>query len=71
MESGVLADQIMSLPLRIEINIGTVKYLLAHAMTFAPLYGEQEETMYLEGIAEMKKVLAVWYKRLCFVNRTS
>ncbi len=50
-----LADQIMDLPLHIEIDIGSEKYLLAHAMTFAPLYGEQEETMYLEGIAEMQK----------------
>lgn len=50
-----LADQIMDLPLQIEIDIGSEKYLLAHAMTFAPLYGEQEETMYLEGIAEMQK----------------
>ena len=50
-----LADQIMALPLQIEINIGAVKYLLAHAMTFDPMYGEQEETMYLEGIAEMQK----------------
>lgn len=50
-----LADQIMDLPLHIEIDIGSEKYLLAHAMTFAPLYREQEETMYLEGIAEMQK----------------
>lgn len=50
-----LAEQIMALPLQIEIDIGSEKYLLAHAMTFDPLYGEQEETMYLEGITEMQK----------------
>ena len=53
--SPTTQDQIMDLPLHIEIDIGSEKYLLAHAMTFAPLYREQEETMYLEGIAEMQK----------------
>lgn len=50
-----LADQIMALPMQIEIDIGSEKYLLAHAMTIDPLYGEQNEIMYLEGIAEMQK----------------
>lgn len=36
-----LADQIMALPMQIEIDIGSEKYLLAHAMTIDTLYGEQ------------------------------
>ena len=50
-----LADLIMGLPLQIEIEIGSVKYLLAHAMTFDPTHGVQEETLYLEGIEEMQE----------------
>lgn len=50
-----LADLIMGLPLQIEIEIGSVKYLLAHAMTFDPTHGMQEETLYLEGIEEMQE----------------
>ena len=50
-----LADLIMGLPLQIEIEIGSVKYLLAQAMTFDPTYGVQEETLYLEGIEEMQE----------------
>lgn len=50
-----LADLIMGLPLQIEIEIGSVKYLLAHAMTFDPTYGVQKETLYLEGIEEMRE----------------
>ena len=48
-----LADLIMRLPLQIEIEIGSVKYLLAHAMTFDPDTGEQEEKAYLEGLGDM------------------
>lgn len=33
-----LADLIMGLPLQIEIEIGSEKYLLAHAMTFDPTH---------------------------------
>lgn len=50
-----LADLIMGLPLQIEIEISSVKYLLAHAMTFDPTHGVQEETLYLEGIEEMQE----------------
>ncbi|MCR5732989.1 MAG: metallophosphoesterase [Lachnospiraceae bacterium] len=48
-----LADLIMRLPLQVEIGIGSVKYLLAHAMTFDPSAGEQEENAYLEGLGDM------------------
>ncbi len=48
-----LADLIMRLPLQIEIRIDSVKYLLAHAMTFDPSTGEQEENVYLEGLGDM------------------
>lgn len=50
-----LADLIMGLPLQLEIKIGSVKYLLAHAMTFDPIHGVQEETLYLEGLEEMQE----------------
>ncbi|MCR5092926.1 MAG: metallophosphoesterase [Lachnospiraceae bacterium] len=48
-----LADLIMRLPLQIEIEAGSAKYLLAHAMTFDPAAGEQEEKAYLEGLGDM------------------
>lgn len=48
-----LADLIMGLPLQIEINIGSKKYLLAHAMTFDPALGEQVDSLYLEGLEHM------------------
>lgn len=48
-----LADLIMGLPLQIEINIGSKKYLLAHAMTFDPVLGEQVDPLYLEGLEHM------------------
>ena len=50
-----LADLIMGLPLQIEIEIGSAKYLLAHAMTFDPAHGVQKEALYLEGLEEMQE----------------
>lgn len=50
-----LADLIMGLPLQIEINIGSKKYLLAHAMTFDPALVEQDDTLYLEGLYDMEE----------------
>lgn len=50
-----LADLIMGLPLQIEIEIGSVKYLFAHAMTFDPTHGVQEKMSYLEGVEEMQE----------------
>ena len=49
-----LADLIMGLPLQIEIEIGSAKYLLAHAMTFDSAHGVQKEALYLEGLEEMQ-----------------
>ncbi len=49
-----LADRIMCLPLQAEIKIGSVRYLLAHAMTFDPSCGEQEVSAYLEGTDRME-----------------
>ncbi len=49
-----LADQIIQLPLQVELEIGSVKYLLAHAMTFHPESGEQEINAYLEGTGVMQ-----------------
>ena len=50
-----LADLIMGLPLQIEIEIGSAKYLLAHAMTFDSAHGVQKEALYLEGLEEMQE----------------
>lgn len=50
-----LADLIMRLPLQVEIEINSVKYLLAHAMTFDPSMGEREDKAYLEGLGDMKE----------------
>lgn len=50
-----LADLIMNLPLHIEIEIDSVKYLLAHSMTFDPAQGEQETQAYLEGSGDMQE----------------
>lgn len=44
-----LADLIMRLPLQVELEIGTTKYLLAHAMTFDPAEGKQKPEAYMEG----------------------
>ncbi len=44
-----LADTIRKLPLQAEAEIGTTKYLLAHAMTFDPAGGGREAKAYLEG----------------------
>ena len=49
-----LADLIMRLPLQVEIEVNSVKYLLAHAMTFDPSAGEQEKKAYLEGFGDKK-----------------
>ncbi len=54
-----LADLIMRLPLQVEIEINSVKYLLAHAMTFDPSTGEREDKAYHEGLGDMK---AYWEK---------
>ncbi len=43
-----LADLIMRLPLQVEIEVNSVKYLLAHAMTFDPSMGEREDKAYLD-----------------------
>lgn len=48
-----LADLIMRLPLQVETKVGSVKYLLAHAMTFDPSQAVQEEEAYLEGLGDM------------------
>ncbi len=50
-----LADLIMRLPLQVEIEANSVKYLLAHAMTFDPSMGEREDKAYLEGLGNMKE----------------
>ena len=50
-----LADLIMKLPLQIETEIGSVKYLFAHARTFDPKQGEQEAKAYLEGLGAMQE----------------
>ena len=50
-----LADLIMGLPLQIEIEIGSAKYLLAHAMTFDSAHGVEKEALYLEGLEEMQE----------------
>lgn len=49
-----LADLIMRLPLQVEIEINSVKYLLAHAMTLDPSVGEWEDKAYLEGLGDMQ-----------------
>lgn len=49
-----LADIIMKLPLQVEIEISSVKYLLAHAMTFVPAYGMPEVNSCLEGAGAMQ-----------------
>lgn len=48
-----LADLIMKLPLQVEMEIDSVKYLLAHAMTFDPACGVSEANAYLEGLGAM------------------
>ena len=48
-----LADLIKGMPLQIEIDSGSKKYLLAHAMTFDPAHGVREDTLYLEGLEHM------------------
>ena len=50
-----LADLIMKLPLQIETEIGSVKYLFAHARTFDPKQGEQEAKAYLEELGAMQE----------------
>ncbi|SCY29606.1 Calcineurin-like phosphoesterase [Lachnospiraceae bacterium XBB2008] len=50
-----LADLIMRLPLQVEIEISSVRYLLAHAMTFDPGGKEQDETAYLEGLGTIQE----------------
>lgn len=48
-----LADKIMRLPLHVELEIDSKKYLLAHAMTVNPANGERRAEVYLEGINTM------------------
>lgn len=50
-----IADQIMKLPLQVEMEIDNIKYLFAHAMTFDPSMGEREDKAYLEGLGDMKE----------------
>ena len=50
-----IADQIMKLPLQVEMEIDNIKYLFAHAMTFDPSMGEREDKAYLEGLGNMKE----------------
>ena len=49
-----LADLIMKLPLQVELEIASQKYLLAHAMTFEPSNGVQSAKAYLEGWGAMQ-----------------
>ncbi len=44
-----LSDQIMKLPLQVEVEIGSERYLLAHARTSFPFLGEVKKERYLEG----------------------
>ena len=50
-----IADQIMKLPLQVEMEIDNINYLFAHAMTFDPSMGEREDKAYLEGLGNMKE----------------
>lgn len=48
-----LADLIMRLPLQVELEIGTTKYLLAHVMTFDLAEGKQKPEAYMEGVTPL------------------
>lgn len=48
-----LADLIMRLPLQVELEIGTTKYLLAHAMTFDLAEGKQKPEAYMERVTPL------------------
>ena len=50
-----IADQIMKLPLQVEMETDNINYLFAHAMTFDPSMGEREDKAYLEGLGDMKE----------------
>ena len=50
-----IADQIMKLPLQVEMEIDNIKYLFAHAMTLDSSMGEREDKAYLEGLGNMKE----------------
>lgn len=45
-----LADVIMKMPLQVELEVGSTKYLFAHAMTFDPSDGKQKPEAYMEGV---------------------
>ena len=49
-----MANLIKRLPLQVVIEIGSEKYLMAHAMTFDPAFGVQAENVYLEGCVSDK-----------------
>lgn len=44
-----ITDLIKKLPLQVEIEVGSKKYLLAHAMTFDPGGKNKPEELYMEG----------------------
>lgn len=50
-----LADLIQMLPLHLEIEICSNRYLLAHAMTHNPADEVREPSDYLEGVARMEE----------------
>lgn len=52
-----IADLILRLPLQIELEIKSEKYLLAHAMTFNPTKGFKKPELYLEGVNSDKEYL--------------
>ncbi len=52
-----IADQIMKLPLQVEMEIDNIKYLFAHAMTHNPRAGVIEADAYLEGTGSEQEYL--------------
>ena len=50
-----LADLIVNLPLQKKIEIGSTRYLLAHAMTINPANSTQDTGIYLEGSSIMQE----------------
>lgn len=45
-----LADVIMKMPLQVELEVDSTKYLFAHAMTFDPSDSKQKPEAYMEGV---------------------
>lgn len=48
-----LKDVIMKMPLQVEMEVGSTKYLFEHAMTFDPSDGKQKPEAYMEGIISL------------------